>query len=184
MKAPIVGNCSFKILRIRVPPVAAKGGMAVVVPSSWGQGLVGRRVRRSAYWAGLRLCRSRLNIWFLILYVLDGSGQQAELVALGITQYHPTDVGALTHISSLRAKGEQALELLGSGYAISPEVEMQPVFDDLALGHRYHIDGRPGFVLRRDADDLAILLDNMPAEDGAPEVGHHPRPDCINGNDS
>lgn len=58
--------------------------------------------------------------------VLDGSGQQAELVALGITQYHPTDVWALAHVSAPRAEGEQALELLGSGYAVGSEVEMQP----------------------------------------------------------
>jgi hypothetical protein len=118
-----------------------------------------------------------------IFHVLDGSGQQAEFVALGITQYHPTDVRALTHVSAPRAEGEQALELLGSGHAISPEVEVQPVLDDLALGHRYDIDGRPGLILRRDANDVAILFDNTPAEDGAPEVGHHLWPDRINGND-
>ena len=42
---------------------------------------------------------------------------------------------------------------------------MQPVLDGLALGHRDHVDGRPGLIPRRDADDVAILFDNMPAED-------------------
>ena len=46
---------------------------------------------------------------------------------------------------------------------------MQPVLDRLALGHRDHIDGRPGLVPGRDADDVAVLFDNMPVQDGAPE---------------
>jgi hypothetical protein len=86
----------------------------------------------------------------LIFDVLDGSGQQAELVALGIPEYHPTDVRALANVCAPRAEGEQALELLGSGHAVSPQVEMQPVLDGLE-------PLRTGGLLRQ-RDEVQVVL--------------------------
>jgi hypothetical protein len=177
--APTLDAGSFRSWDRPLPRLAVRHGYAEELAAAQ---LISRRdasIITSRFRGALSASTS-----FLILDVLDGSGQQAELVALGITQYHPTDVGALTDVCSPRAEGEQALELLGCGNAIRPEIEMQPVLDDLSLGHRYHIDGRPGLIRRSDADYVAILFDNMPAEDGAPELGHHPWPDRIDGNDS
>jgi hypothetical protein len=82
------------------------------------------------------------------------------------------------------AEGQQALEFLAGGYAVGPQIEMQPVLDGLALRHGDDIDRRPATVVRSNADDVRILVDYTPAKDGAPEIGHHPRLDRVDGNDS
>jgi ribosomal protein S18 acetylase RimI-like enzyme len=106
--------------------------------------------------------------------ILYRSRQQAELVALGISQHHPGDVRRLTHIDRRSAQLEQALKLLGGRHTIGPEVKMQSVLHALDLRNGQNVDHRPRAVWRSDAHPPVGLLNDLPPEDRAPELSHNP----------
>lgn len=118
------------------------------------------------------------------MHVLNASREQTELVAFGVAEDDPADVVVLPHVGALCAESKEPPELLGRAHAVSARVEMQPVLHRLAFGHYQYIDRWPGPVKRGDADPVGVLLDDLPPQDGTPEVGDHSRPYGVEGDDS
>src|SRR5699024_10356652 len=100
--------------------------------------------------------------------VLDSPGEQAELVALRVAEDHPADVRPLSHVGAPGAEREQPVELLLGRHTVGAQVEVEPVLHALALGDDEEVDRGPRAVRRPDRDPLLVLVDDAPAEDGAP----------------
>lgn len=97
-----------------------------------------------------------------------GSGQlRSELIALRVGEDDPTDIVALADVDVSGPQVEQATDLLVPTPVGGTEVEVEPVFDGLALGyaqerrHRWHRAGTfltfvdPG---RTDGDGIVVLV--------------------------
>lgn len=99
----------------------------------------------------------------------------AELVALRISEHRPRLVASLTDVDGSRPEGDEALNLrltfAGSGVGAWVEIEMHTVLDDLVLGARHETDA-DGRVVGWADDDLPIAFgEDGPVEHLAPEPG-------------
>jgi hypothetical protein len=97
--------------------------------------------------------------------ILDGAGEQAELIAFGIG----------TQI-------QKAAKFIALGGSICTKVEMKSVLHGLFLGHASDIDGWPRTVRWPQVRPGGIEIVDLPTKDSTPELGHSAGIDGIDRN--
>ena len=99
----------------------------------------------------------------------------AELVALWISEHRPRLVASLTDVDRSCPEGDKAFDLrltfAGAGVGPRAEIEMHTVLDDLVVGARHEADA-DGCVVSWADDDLPFAFgEDRPVEHLAPESG-------------
>ena len=114
--------------------------------------------------------------------ILHRLAEEAELIALRIREHNPGCVRRLTHVNGRCPEILESLELVRSGDAVGPNVEMQSILHRLGFRDGEKVDDRPSSVGRGDAHSLIGLLDDFPSKDRAPEVSHRRRIERVDDN--
>jgi hypothetical protein len=103
--------------------------------------------------------------------------EHAELVALGIGEHDPTHVGTQPDVGAARAQRDDSLDL--GITVVRVEVDVQPVFDGLVLGHGDEAQDRIAVLVRAD-DHLVIgFIQDLLVENRRPELGDRSQIVCL-----
>jgi hypothetical protein len=114
--------------------------------------------------------------------ILDGAGEQAELIAFGIGEHNPGGDGCLAHVDPLSTQIQKAAKFIALGGSICTKVEMKSVLHGLFLGHASDIDGWPRTVRWPQVRPGGIEIVDLPTKDSTPELGHSAGIDGIDRN--